>query len=186
METFNFSNSNIDLACEEVGKFLASAGVDRREALRLKLTFEEVLLEYQSKFGEDATYKLKCIKRFSAIRVEMTVQGEGFNPLEKEDADSAVINGLLAGIGLAPTYSYRNGNNYIVFTPKKKPMSGTLKMLVAIVLSVITGLLLTLLPEGARTGLSENFLTPVADLFFGAIAAVSGPFIFLSVLGSIC
>ena len=186
METFNFSNSNIDLACEEVGKFLASAGVDRREALRLKLTFEEVLLEYQSKFGEDATYKLKCIKRFSAIRVEMIVQGEGFNPLEKEDADSAVINGLLAGIGLAPTYSYRNGKNYIVFTPKKKPMSGTLKMLVAIVLSVITGLLLTLLPEGARTGLSENLLTPVADLFFGAIAAVSGPFIFFSVLGSIC
>ena len=65
-------------------------------------------------------------------------------------------------------------------------MSGTLKMFVAIVLSVITGLLLTLLPEGARTGLSKNFLTPVADLFFGAIAAVSGPFIFLSVLGSIC
>ena len=76
LEAFNFSNSNIDLACEEVGKFLASAGVDRREALRLKLTFEEVLLEYQSKFGEDATYKLKCIKRFSAIRVEITVQGE--------------------------------------------------------------------------------------------------------------
>ena len=56
MEQYNFSNSNIDLACEEVGKFLASAGVDRREALRLKLTFEEVLLEYQSKFGEDATH----------------------------------------------------------------------------------------------------------------------------------
>ena len=55
METFNFSNSNIDLACEEVGKFLASAGGDRREALCLKRTFEEVLLEYQSKFGEDAT-----------------------------------------------------------------------------------------------------------------------------------
>lgn len=185
METFNFSNSNIDLACEEVGKFLASAGVDRREALRLKLTFEEVLLEYQSKFGEDATYKLKCTKRFSAIRVEMTVQGESFNPLEKEDADRAVINGLLAGIGLAPTHNYKNGKNYIVFTPKKKAMSGTVKMFAAILLSVIAGLLLTLLPEGARTGLSENFLTPVADLFFGAIAAVSGPFIFLSVLGSI-
>lgn len=184
METFNFSNSNIDLACEEVGKFLASAGVDRREALRLKLTFEEVLLEYQSKFGEDATYKLKCTKRFSAIRVEMTVQGESFNPLEKEDADRAVINGLLAGIGLAPTHNYKNGKNYIVFTPKKKAMSGTVKMFAAILLSVIAGLLLTLLPEGARR-VFENFLTPVADRFFGAIAAVSGPFIFLSVLGSI-
>ena len=186
METFNFSNSNIDLACEEVGKFLASAGVDRREALRIKLTFEEVLLEYQAKFGEETTYKLKCTRRLSAIKVEIEVTGEGFNPLEKESDGGGLINGLLAGIGLAPTYSYKNGKNYIVFTPKKKPMSGTLKMLVAIVLSVITGLLLTLLPDGARTSLSEDFLTPVADLFFGAIAAVSGPFIFLSVLGSIC
>ena len=88
--------------------------------------------------------------------------------------------------GRTEPYSYKNGKNYIVFTPKKKPMPGTIKMFVAIVLSVITGLLLNLLPEGARTSLSENFLSPVADLFFGAVAAVSGPFIFLSVLGSIC
>jgi len=186
LETFHFSNSDIDLACERVGEFLAGSGVERREALRIKLTFEEVLLEYQAKFGEETTYKLKCTRRLSAIKVEIEVVGEGFNPLEKGSDDGGLINGLLAGIGLAPTYSYKNGKNYIVFTPKKKPMSGTLKMLVAIVLSVITGLLLTLLPKGARTGLSENFLTPVADLFFGAIAAVSGPFIFLSVLGSIC
>jgi len=58
-------------------------------------------------------------------------------------------------------------------------------MLVAIALSVISGLLLTLLPDEARSNLSEHLLTPVTDLFFGAIAAVSGPFIFLSVLGSI-
>lgn len=186
METFNFSNSNIDLACERVGDFLTKSGVDRREALRQKLTLEEVLLEYQSKFGEETTYKLKCVKRLSAIRVEMEVTGDGFNPLEKENDDGELIHGLLAGLGLAPTYSYKNGKNYIVFTPKKKPMSGTLKMVVAIALSVITGLLLTLLPDGARTSFSEHFLTPIADLFFGAIAAVSGPFIFLSVLGSIC
>ena len=186
METFHFSNSDIDLACERVGEFLAKSGVERREALRIKLTFEEVLLEYQTKFGEEALYKLKCTKRLSAIKVEIEVTGEGFNPLEKESDGGGLINGLLAGIGLAPTYSYKNGKNYIVFTPKKKPMSSTIKMFASIVLSVITGLLLTLLPEGARTNLSENFLTPVADLFFGAIAAVSGPFIFLSVLGSIC
>lgn len=186
METFNFSNSNINLACERVGEFLAKSGVDRREALRIKLTFEEILLEYQAQFGEEKNYKLKCTKRLSAIKVEIEVRGEGFNSLEKESGDGALIHGLLAGIGLAPTYSYKNGKNYIVFTPKKKQMSGTLKMFVAIVLSVITGLLLTLLPEGSRTSLSEHFLTPVADLFFSAIAAVSGPFIFLSVLGSIC
>ena len=186
MYELNFSNSNIDFACEEVGKFLAKSGVDRREALRIKLTFEEVLLEYQDKFGEEAIYKLRCTKRLSAIRVEIEVRGESFNPLESKTENSDLINGLLAGIGLAPSYSYKNGKNYILFTPKKKPMSSMVKMIVAIALSVVTGLLLTLLPGDARANLSEHFLTPVTDLFFGAIAAVSGPFIFLSVLGSIC
>ena len=84
MESFNLSNDNIDLACEEVGKFLAKTGVDRREALRVKLTLEEVLLEYQAKFGEETAFKLKCTKRLSAIRVEAEVAGENFNPLENE------------------------------------------------------------------------------------------------------
>ena len=35
MEQLNFSNSNIDLACEEVGIFLTSVGVEKREALRI-------------------------------------------------------------------------------------------------------------------------------------------------------
>ena len=186
MEQFNFSNSNIDLACEEVGVFLQKSGVERREALRIKLTLEELLLEYQSKFGEEATYKLKCIKRLSAIRIEVEVLGESFNPLESENENGELINGLLADMGLAPTYSYKNGKNYIVFTPKKKPMSSMVKMLVAIGLSVIAGFLITLLPDNDRLKLSEYFLIPAADLFFGAIAAVSGPFIFLSVLCSVC
>ena len=59
MEQYNFSNSNIDLASENVGQFLAKAGVERREALRTKLTFEEVLLEYQDKFGEEAVFGLR-------------------------------------------------------------------------------------------------------------------------------
>ena len=48
MEALNFSNGNIDLACEKVGEFLAKSGVDRREALRIKLMLEEILLEYQT------------------------------------------------------------------------------------------------------------------------------------------
>ena len=186
METLNLSNGNIDLACQTVGEFLAKSGVDRREGIRIKLTLEEILLEYQAKFGEETIFKLKCAKRLSAIKIETEVSGESFNPLEKESDDGALINRLLAGIGLAPAHNYKNGKNYIVFTPKKKPMSSTLKMFMAIALSVITGLLLTLLPEGARTNLSEHFLAPASNLFFGAIAAISGPFILFSVLSSIC
>ena len=64
MEAFNFSNSNIDLTCEDVGVFLTSVGVEKREALRIKLSLEEILLDYQAKFGEEATFKVRCIKHF--------------------------------------------------------------------------------------------------------------------------
>ena len=51
MEKYVFSNSQIDRACQQVEKALAAYGVERREALRIKLTFEEILLEYQERFG---------------------------------------------------------------------------------------------------------------------------------------
>ena len=186
MEQYNFSNSNIDLACEEVGEFLAKVGVERREALRTKLTFEEVLLEYQSKFGEEATFKVRLIKRLSSIKVEIIVEGESYNALVKDSDEGDIIQGLLAGIGLAPTWNYKNGKNYIVFIPKKKPLSGTVKMVGAIGLAMIAGIILNFLPDSVRAGANDYVLTPVTNAFIGLISAVSGPLIFLSVLGSIC
>ena len=93
MEQYHFSNINIDIACEEVGKFLASAGVERREALRIKLTFEEVLLEYQSKFGEEAVFKVRLVKRFSSIKVEIIVPGESYDALGSDREEDDVIRG---------------------------------------------------------------------------------------------
>ena len=180
------SNSNIDLTCEEVGNFLASAGVERREALHMKLTFEEVLLEYQEKFGEQALFKVRCIKRFPSIRVEIVVPGDAYDPLNKEGEDDAVIQSLLAKIGLAPTWSYKNNKNYIVFIPNKKSLSGTVKMAGAIGLAIFCGISLNTMPEGFRMAVNSYFLTPLTDVFMGLISAVAGPLIFLSVLGSIC
>ena len=154
MEQYNFSNSNIDLACEDVGVFLTSVGVEKREVLRNKLTLEEILLEYQAKFGEEANFKVRCVNRFMTIKVELIVSGRVYNPLEKNEEEN-IIHGILAGIGLAPSYGYRNGKNYIIFTPKKKPLSSTVKMGVAIGLSLICGFFLNLLPDSVRAGASK-------------------------------
>ena len=186
MEQYSFSNTHIDLACESVGKFLEKAGVDRRETLRTKLTLEEELLEYQAKFGEEAGFKVRLVKRLSSIKVELIVEGEAYDTLDADNDAGDVIQGLLAGIGLAPTWSYRNGKNYIVFILKKKPLSGTVKMVGAMGLAVVLGLILNLLPSGLRAGVNDYVLTPVTNAFMGLISAVSGPLIFLSVLGSIC
>lgn len=185
MEQYCFSNHDINLACEEVGNFLASSGVERREALRTKLTFEEVLLEYQAKLGETTAFRVRCAKRFPSIKVEIIVAGETFDPLNSASDEHNTVQNILGRIGLAPTWSYKNGRNYIVFITKKKPLSTTVKMAAAIVLAIIAGVILNLLPDGIAAGANQYFLTPVTNAFMGLISAVSGPLIFLSVLGSI-
>ena len=97
MDKYIFSNEQIDQACRQVEKAMISYGVERREALRIKLTFEEVLLEYQGKLGEEASFLVRCSSRFSAIRVEITVPGESFDPMEKAEEDANVMRELLAG-----------------------------------------------------------------------------------------
>ena len=186
MDKYIFSNTQINQACQQMEKALVAYGVEQREALRIKLTFEEVLLEYQETFGEEATFRIRCSSRFSAIRVELIVPGAPFDPMDKAEEDVTILRELLAGLGLAPTWSYKRGRNNIVLLAKKKPLSGTVKTVGAIAFAMVTGFLLTLLPEGVSAGINDYLLTPVTGAITGLISAVSGPLIFLSVLGSIC
>ena len=186
MEQYTLSNSNIDQVCEKINELLISLNVERREALRTKLALEEVLLDYQAVLGEEKSFTIRCIKRFSVIRIEVSVAGEAFDPFSKAREEDEVIRGLLAGIGLAPVWNYKNGKNRIVFSSKKKPLSDTVKILLSIGLAIIAGIGLGLLPDAVSAGITDYFLTPITDAFMGLISAVSGPLIFLSVLGSIC
>ena len=186
MEKYVFSNTHIDQAIQHLEKALLSYGVERREALRITLTFEEVLLEYQGKLGKDAPFFVRCSNRFSTIRVEVTVPGDSFDPLSKEGENADVMRELLAGLGLAPIWRYKNGKNSIVFLSKKKPLSATVKMVGAMLLAIVSGVLLTLLPDNVSSGINSYLLTPVTDAIIGLISAVSVPLIFFSVLGSIC
>ena len=59
-------------------------------------------------------------------------------------------------------------------------------MIGALVLAIATGFLLTLMPVDVSAKINDYLLTPVTNAIMGLISAVSGPLIFLSVLGSIC
>ena len=144
------------------------------------------MLAYQARFGETTDCIVRCIKRISSIKVEVIIPGEEYNPFEKIDEEDEITRSLLAGIGMVPTRSYKMGKNRIVFTAKKKPLSDTVKMLLAIVLSMITSFGLSFLPKDVHAGINDYLLTPVTDAFMGLISAVSGPLVFCSVLGSIC
>lgn len=70
------TGENIDAASESIEKFLTDAAVDRKNVLRFRLMFEEILLSFRDRFGDEKEFTLLCAKRFSRPRVVITIAGD--------------------------------------------------------------------------------------------------------------
>lgn len=182
MSMIGLTNENIDLAAARTEEFLNECGLSGKDRLRLRLTIEETLLKYQEALGPDGAFSIRCVKRLGRSRVELAFPGERIDPaLSQEETGSEVLRGLLAGMGAAPSWQYKNGVNLVSFTPPRKKPSQVLTLLASILLAVVCGLLGLLLPEGARIFLSQDLVSPLFNTFMGLLTAVAGPMIFLSV-----
>ena len=185
-ERYELTAPGIDAAGEAAYEFLTAAKVEHKNAVRVRLALEEALLRYRDE-GTAEGFTLRCRWRFRAPRVELAVPGQSLDPLAEEDElNSGALTGMMAHMGLAPLWQYKNGVNRVLFTPKRKKRSLVGSMLTALVLAVVLGYLCRLLPEAARMGLSDKLVTPVFDTFMGFLTAISGPMIFLSVTWGIC
>lgn len=189
-EKNRLSDENIDAASEKIEKHLAAFSVDNRNVLRFRLMFEEILLNYRDRFGEENEFFLRCEKRFSRPRIVIAVAGENLEPFAScendEEYSSETLRGMLSNMGFAPSHRYKNGENIITLSPERKKRSSTvIWILAAIVLAVAAGLLCSLFPENIREILSVKVIEPVTGKFMGILSAISGPLIFLSVLWGI-
>lgn len=182
MEQYKLTNENIDQVSLTIEKTLGEWGADTRSLLKTRLAAEETLLKYQEAFGAEARFQQKCTRRLNHIRLEFSVPGERLNPFETgEETESEILQGLLANMGMAPVWQYRNGENLILFTPKKKKRSQMVSLVLAVLLAFLCGGLCRFLPEGAQSFLAKQFISPIFDRFMGLLSAIAGPMIFLSV-----
>ena len=184
MANYLLSNLNIDLISEELGEFLNKCKVDRKDAMRIKLVAEETLLNYQEQFGEEQVVVFECGKRFGRPRVELRFPSARFNPYEKVEVteeDSSVLQSILVNMGIAPTYQYKAGNNIVIFTPKRKPVSQMMQLAISVLSAIGLGSLCLMLPVGLRLALANKIIGPIFGTFMGLLSAIAGPMIFFSV-----
>lgn len=185
-EKYELTGPGIDAASEAAYDFLTAARVERRDALRVQLALEEALLRYRDE-GTAQAFTLRCRRRFRAPRVELMLSGPSLDPLTEPDSpDSGALTGMMAQMGLAPLWHYKDGTNLVLFTPKRKKRSLMASLAAALVLAVVLGMLCRLLPETVRLVLADQLVTPLFNTFMGLLTAVSGPMIFLSVTWGIC
>ena len=187
MELFQLTSEEIMTATEKVSAFLREKGIDKKDALKVQFAAEEVLLTYQSKFGEDKQFELYLEKRMGTPRILIRIPGASCDPFADLNDDDRLMHNLMESMGTAPAWSHRRSYNEIVFIPgKKKSLSSLAKILIAVALGIGLGLAMRLLPGDTAHLVSETIMAPVQNAIMGFLSCLSALFILLSVTSGIC
>ena len=178
--TLPLNGEACDRIAKEITAFCAQNGVERKKALRYRLSAEECLLQWLSNGFEGETVTLQMGRRFTPY-IRLEISGAAFNPYQPTAEYGAFSSGILTSLNLSPSYSYAAGKNRIQFTLERKKLSQLSTLLLVIVFAVFVGLMGNLLPDTLRDTLLNGLLNPVYDTFFRVLSCFAGPMIFLSV-----
>lgn len=176
------SANEIDNCSESIYTELTEKyGCQSKEAKRICLTAEEILLSVREKFGDDHSVEMVLKKHIGRIGLQICFGGEPFDPRY----DSGEINDLLKMYSLTPDYIFKNAKNFVTIPVETKKKSGINGMIAAVIISAVLILLTEFFPSLPFKTILSASATPLFNTIIGFISAISGPIIFLSVLSGI-
>ena len=177
------------LTLENISQSVALLEKTIPDNLQTRLMAEEVLLDYQDKFGQGQEYDLSIKKFFGLLRISIRIPSQQFNPLEAKPEDEySILNKLMDYDDSKPNYRYRNGTNEVIFSIRKKEkfkIPGG-KLTIAVLLALVLGILCRFLPSNILTFLLEVIIDPISARLPKLVSALTIPLIFISILAGIC
>lgn len=179
--------TNVDISrfVEKLDVHMQKLRIERKSALKFRLSAEEILLHWQEHFGHDTAVSISVKKRFGSFSVSISLRGEECNPFHFESDEKAFELQILNGIGLAPVFVYKRGVNHIHLRLNESKDNSVPALLIAISAAVLIGFFsLRLLPEYIPT-LLRDFLLPIRTTLLNIITAAAVPMVFFSVLQGI-
>ncbi len=176
---YELSPETIDAVSEEFSQTLTEANVDKKDSIRLRLSLEEILERWLGTLpGANVAYIAK--RRLGKEYVEVRVRGPEIS-YEENLEDYALSNKLLAQAGLSLNKGYSNGENTLCVYLKRKQKTGQMqRLVVAIVLAVVLGLLQRLLPNEVQRTI-RAVTDPLFSMILNLLCSISSPMIFLAI-----
>ena len=80
------NNKNIAEVIETIEQFFESVQAPHKDKIKICLLFEEALLSYQEKFGEEQEFQLVTKIWLGTPRILIKIKGKPFNLLEDDDS----------------------------------------------------------------------------------------------------
>lgn len=183
---YKLNNEAIQQAVAEIDPFLKKEKIDRQNAIRLRLTLEELLLRLREREDAPDTFQLSMGRRFGKASILLRYGGAALNPTAAPEEEETWQSQILTNLGLSPAWSYRSGRNTVrLDLPGTRGMSTLLRLLIAVVAAVAVSFAGNYLPETVRAGLNEYLLTSLFNAFLGLISTLAGLMIFLTVASGI-
>ncbi len=181
--TFRLEPASIDIVSEDASAFLRSLKVQRKNIIETRLTIEDMLLDYMEHFGSDAEFTYIRNNFLGKPYITITVEGDPFNPLEKDDNDEFGnwSSALIQNADFTPSYTFDRGVNSVTMRFSKKGINPIFKLLIAIVAAVLFSMLRFVIPGEVITLIEENVLDSFYNAFLGLMKTVEMPLVFLSV-----
>ena len=103
----------LDQIAAVLQEVLSDQGLERREALRIRLTMEELLLRVMEAQGEDpVTVTLSMKKRFGTQTILLRYGGPSFDPTGAGEENNWGDR-LLQSLGLDPVWRWQGGENRV-------------------------------------------------------------------------
>ena len=174
MKKYILTSENIDLMSEEIEVFCGKNKVDKKETLRVKLTAEEVLLQYFSEFGESCEIDFSIEKFFSSGKIKIIINSEKLNPFKKEDNNS-IMKSLVAVADSEPHWRY-GGNANIITIPihTNKGLNNLGKIAIALAAGAVLGFI-GRMPIFADLSnmLVNDYVSPITEAYTGILCVMA-------------
>jgi Na+/H+-dicarboxylate symporter len=185
-DTLTLTSDHIDQISARLQEYLDANQVAHRESLRLRLSVEETLLQWQKYLTPDAQCSVCFGKRLWRTFVQLEVKGAQVNPYAIQDpafGDGNLPQNLLTGLGLAPSYDYVDGTNLLTLHPNRQKLNPMIPLLIAIVLGLLAGYFFNaVLDTPSQIILADKFLKPLFNTFMRLLSLVACMIVFFSVL----
>ncbi len=179
-QDFTLSGQGIDEAVAQIAAYLDGQFADKSERLRIRLSAEECLLDWQGFLGADAAVTLDCRHRLGRPSVRLSAKGPRYR--EEPDSEPSLSDKVMAEAALCPQHRYSGGVNVTTFYLPRRPVGVGVRVLIGAFLGLICGFAAkAALPAQTCTDIASIVLSPLFDTLLGIISMLAGPLIFLCI-----
>ena len=177
--------AGVDRISEALQEWMAWTKVPRKNALRCRLVFEELLEDACLRFDRRSRASVSAGRRFGAVAVTVRFAGDAYDPTDRKETDDWTRQ-LLENVGMLPVWSYKRGANELTLRLPREKLRGEIFLLAAFAAAVFLWALGGVLPQELVSALDTCVFSPVSTVFMGLLGTFAGIMVFLTATAGIC